>query len=520
MSRRVSPDSGTIRGRLRLVSGAIGALLLVSGSVAWWTSQHLSANIRTTLASVREEADLSARFSAAISQEIEAARNYTVSGDPGAQADFRRLSTEAHTIQRRMNREVGETTREKTLIARIDQALSLAETHYARAHRLLDLGQLEPSRVEMRRADPAIRATLADLGELGALSAVKVAEVSEELQRRTVRQGWQVVLLLLGAILVAVVVSRLVTASIERAVDELVGQAGRLSDGDSTARTTPESHPGEFRTLAEAMNRAAVSLGELQRSEAALRQAEKLAAVGQLVSGVAHEFNNPLASILLESEISLEEAIEPPVRASLRTIRDQALRARRIVRDLLAFVQDRSAAAEPVSPYDMVAHVLRSVEERREQIGAELVNDIPRTLPRLWVDRMGIEQAVTNILLNAMLACGAGGRVELSGQLSDEGCELIIQDDGPGLPPDVLPRIFEPFFSTRAVGEGAGLGLSAALGIIQQHGGTVRAESRGLPGGRGARFVISLPLAPDTAEHAVPRELLASARSRRSGTTG
>jgi signal transduction histidine kinase len=492
---RIFPGGDTIHARLRLVTGTIGAVLVLGGAMGWWSTRRMIETIRVALDAVRNEAALSARFAGSIALEVQAAGRYVETRDPAARADFERLGADAHRIHGRLNRQVGQTTDELALIAQIDQQLSLAETHYARAHRMADLGLTARAEAERRRAEPVVRGTLADVEQLGALTSRKVAGISAQLQRDTVREGWQLIGLLLGAILIAVAVSRLVASSIQHPLRLLVAHANRLSEGDLSARTPAARLPGEFRVLAETMNQATAALGALAATETALHQAEKFAALGQLVSGVARELSTPLAGALAETDNLLEHHPEGPHRRELADIRGLVLRARRILRDLMSFVKDRHAAAEPVLPTVLVDRALRAVEPQMREAGVAVRRSVPERLPLLLVDRLGLEQALGNLLLNAAQAAGDGGTVFVSARVADDWLEIAVEDTGPGIPDEILPRIFEPFFSQRQRGDGIGLGLSAALGVVEQHRGRLRAGNS--PEHGGARFVVSLPCAGD-----------------------
>jgi PAS domain S-box-containing protein len=232
----------------------------------------------------------------------------------------------------------------------------------------------------------------------------------------------------------------------------------------------------------------------LRAAEQALRQSEKLAALGQLVSGVAHELNNPIAAILHFAEDLLDDERTPADREALSVIRDQARRSRSIVRDLLSFVRFREASREHVQLTEALAASVKALQPLVEEVGAELVADLPPSEVHANTDRAGLQQIVTNLVINAAQAAGPGGTVRLRATASAHELEMIVDDTGPGIPPSVIDRIFEPFFTTKPLGEGTGLGLSVTLGIVQQLGGRITVENRPPAEGTGARFRISLPI--------------------------
>jgi two-component system, NtrC family, sensor kinase len=234
------------------------------------------------------------------------------------------------------------------------------------------------------------------------------------------------------------------------------------------------------------------AVDQLKSTQAQLLQAEKLSAIGQLVAGVAHELNNPLTSVigyaqLLEGEMRDRPGapeVRPPdeLAHDLRRIAEESERAARIVRNLLAFARRQTAAREPHDVADLCARVvaLRSYELRLT--GVELSTQFQPGLPRVIADGGQIQQALLNLLLNAEQAMrGRPVRRLTVGARLDEAAsavELYVSDSGHGIDTANLSRIFDPFFTTRDVGEGTGLGLSICYGIIRDHGGHIRVESR------------------------------------------
>jgi PAS domain S-box-containing protein len=248
------------------------------------------------------------------------------------------------------------------------------------------------------------------------------------------------------------------------------------------------------------------NVSPLRAAEQALRQSEKLAALGQLVSGVAHELNNPLAAILHFAEDLLDDERTTADLEALSVIRDQARRSRSIVRDLSSFVRSRDYARERVRLTDALTTSVRALQPVVDELGARLMVELPTSEVVSTTDRAGLQQIVTNLVVNAAQASGHGGAVSLRATISHRELTIVVEDSGPGIPPAAMDRIFEPFFTTKPLGEGTGLGLSVTLGIVQHMGGRITVENRlatdrgGVGVGGGARFTVSLPVDADGAQ--------------------
>ncbi len=226
-----------------------------------------------------------------------------------------------------------------------------------------------------------------------------------------------------------------------------------------------------------------------------LVQTEKMAALGQLVSGIAHELNNPLTSIMGYAQLALGRRKSDAPNNEVAMIFTEAERARRIVKNLLFFARQTQPERTRVDLNEIVERTvaLRGYELKIENIAirCELAPDLPPTL----ADPHQLQQVILNLLVNAeqaILESRGHGRILLRTRKTVESRLLLdVSDDGPGIPPQIASRIFDPFFTTKPPGLGTGLGLSIVYGIVEQHGGSVAFEN--LPGG-GARFTVEIPL--------------------------
>ncbi len=252
---------------------------------------------------------------------------------------------------------------------------------------------------------------------------------------------------------------------------------------------------------------------ERKNLEHELRQAEKMSAVGQLIAGVAHELNNPLAGVLGYAQLLLDFPMGEKVRRGLDSICREADRCRRIVHNLQTFARKHKPEVESV---DINGILLSTLELRSYQLKVddiEVVCDLGN-LPASLADAHQLRQVFLNIVINAHQAMNAfRGRGVLTLRTRRHGSDIVVevQDDGPGIDPSNLGRIFDPFFTTKDVGQGTGLGLSICYGIIREHGGRITAENAA---DGGAIFRVTLPLrAPERAAVDISRGPAASARS-------
>jgi CheY-like chemotaxis protein len=222
-----------------------------------------------------------------------------------------------------------------------------------------------------------------------------------------------------------------------------------------------------------------------------------MAALGQTISGVAHELNNPLATIHSWAErLSDRDTIDPALRRGLDTILSESQRAARIVRNLLTFARKRQTTRAMVDVNQVVRETLalRAYEQHVSNIS--IIDALAAGLPQVFADGHQVQQVLLNLVINAeqaMLSAHGRGTVVVRTwhDPEEQSVVLEINDDGPGIPDELQPKIFDPFFTTKEVGQGTGLGLTVAYAIVQEHGGRIRLESRP---GRGASFFVALPV--------------------------
>lgn len=300
----------------------------------------------------------------------------------------------------------------------------------------------------------------------------------------------------------------LLTFTIVRPIERLKRASDRLEFGNREHRA-PLVGPREIRALAESMNAMAErkeealraleeKLEEVERAQAALVEArdqlirsEKLASLGRLSAGIAHEVGNPLASILGLLELSRDGAADPELidRAMAET-----RRIREILRELLVYARKDEAAIGDAS--EAIARAIELFSLQRESAELRIEREIPETLPPVRIAEARLTQLLLNILINARdaMAGADAANIKLTAAIESGALILFVDDEGHGIDEGDAPQLFEPFFTTKAAGEGTGLGLSIAATILEGVGGSISIENREH---RGARVRIELPIAEE-----------------------
>ncbi|MGQ0665809.1 MAG: PAS domain S-box protein [Nitrospiraceae bacterium] len=231
---------------------------------------------------------------------------------------------------------------------------------------------------------------------------------------------------------------------------------------------------------------------DTKKLEQQIRNSEKLASVGKLAAGVAHEINNPLGGIL-NCLYNLRKGSLSPIRQEeyWASMEHGVRRVQKIVRQLLDFSQQHEPEFSPADINRIVDQVLVLTTHLFAPNHIRLETELGHGLPSIMVDRHMIEQVVMNLILNAVQAMKSGGVLTIRTAVAEGICRVEVRDTGSGIPPSVLPRVFDPFFTTKGEGEGTGLGLSVNLGIVERHGGKILVESEV---GKGTLFTLCLPV--------------------------
>ncbi len=329
--------------------------------------------------------------------------------------------------------------------------------------------------------------------DMADLAADHISVRSVEAAER-VHSAWMV---LLGTVLTAVIVAGIVALHLERRlsrpVQALLDGVARVRQGDQTHRFAIRADR-EFRTLGEAFDDA---YEELRRAQAGMIQAEKMAAVGKLAAGVAHEVGNPLASISSVAQMMRRQGQSAEQAQRIDLIMEHIGRISRIVRELLAFAKPATTPKlEPVQIADLIERATTLLRYDRRARNIEVTCEVAPDLPAVRADADRLLLVFTNVILNAFdaLSTSSNGAAALRIAAEPSGqreLALRFEDNGPGMDAEQLSSAFEPFFTTKEPGAGTGLGLWISYQVIREHGGTIWAESTL---GRGTTVHIRLPV--------------------------
>jgi len=359
--------------------------------------------------------------------------------------------------------------------------------------RLCDLYQEEKSNMDMMR-----------------LKARELQSFTENLSKkertdigRILQTSMQVLLFtLLGVILLGMIINIKLANSIATPIRRLEKITKKVSQGDFSetieVRGSDEiaSLEVSFNQMEDMLQDAMASLEKtvemLQEKQAQLVEAEKLASIGKLAAGIAHEINNPLTSVLTFSSLLLEQCPEDdPRHVRLKMIVKETTRARNIVRQVLNFAKEAPLRKEKTNLNRPIKEIADSLAAQGTFKDIELSLTIAENLPDIYIDPVQIGQVITNILMNAAHAITPPGKINIVTQAIGNFVEIIFTDTGSGIPEENIKKIFDPFFTTKDKTKGTGLGLAVSYGIIKKHGGDIEVRSTV---NKGSTFIVRLPL--------------------------
>ncbi len=302
-----------------------------------------------------------------------------------------------------------------------------------------------------------------------------------------------------------------------RPLGELTKMAHDLGEGRLEERIQFQTRD-EIGELAGTFNQMAASLQsyqdtleqkveertrELKHSQRQLLQATKLASVGELAGGVAHQINNPTGIILMRVDRLAQEVaqhvLSGEAQEDVQVIQRQVEKIHSVVSALVKFSRQMPTELRPTELNSVVRRAVALVEDLARNRGVKVILDL-QELPKVAADSAQLEQVLVNLVNNGLDAMPRGGTLTFTTRQGcragdQQGVALAVADTGTGIPAEHLPRLFDPFFTTTGVGQGTGLGLSISYGIVQEHGGTIEVDSEP---GRGSRFTICLPALPNS----------------------
>jgi signal transduction histidine kinase len=337
-----------------------------------------------------------------------------------------------------------------------------------------------------------------DTGKL--LVGVQIQKTAAYLTARSLLENLMVVSFVL--LIISAILGIFWSTRFTKPIEKLSEAAKVVGTGEFDINVESNNSHDEIGELADSFNKMAYELDTrakaLQDAQSALVQSEKLAAFGQLGAGIAHEVKNPLAGILGFAQLSLRKVDKDnPLHKNLLTIEKETKRCKTIIDNLLKFARQEKVAFELTDINDVVEESIAIMDHQLGIHGVKVEKELAGDLSQIMANGNQIQQILMNFMLNAEQAMnGEPGVITFTTRLLNESSiELRIQDNGPGIPEDIQAKIFDPFFTTKPAGKGTGLGLSVSYGIIKDHKGDIRVESKP---GEGTTFIITLPIAGES----------------------
>jgi signal transduction histidine kinase len=409
--------------------------------------------------------------------------------DPSIVAEF--SSTERLFV---MKKEGTAFVRLRELLQRLDKN-PLAVMYNATAQRLLVLFNEERALVDLMRAKAR---------EVQELTVDFTKREKEEIETMIRRAMIILLLAFLTALFTGLAVSIRFAVTVINPLLRLEETTRRIAEGDFPDKIEEVKGNDELASLQRSFNvmidRLHQSMLHLDRAFQELKDkqkqligAEKLASVGILASGIAHEISNPLTSVLTFATLMLEKTDEnDPNREKLSIMVRETVRAREIVRQLLTFAKETPINLFKMDVNKPIEEAVNTLTEQELFQDIEVSLNLDKDLPHIYIDPDRLTQVMLNMLLNATHAIvNRPGKIEITTRKADDTVEIVISDTGVGIPEEYLSRVFDPFFTTKEQTKGTGLGLAVSYGIIKKHGGTISVSSKV---GEGTTFTVRLPI--------------------------
>lgn len=309
------------------------------------------------------------------------------------------------------------------------------------------------------------------------------------------------ILVSLVIVLIAAIFGVLVSRQITRPLERLSNAVRKIAKGDFDVNIAIKSRD-EIGMLSNSFNEMASELKEressLKAAQDALVQSEKMAAIGTLSAGLAHEVKNPLSAVLGYAQLSKRKLDQPEaLLKNLDIIEHETKRCNEIISNLMQFSRQEKGEFVQITVNEVVSKSMTIVDHQLSLKNVRIESELADDIPQITGNANQLQQVLMNLMINAQHAIGDdGGTITLATFVRDESVTITVSDTGPGVPAEIRAKIFEPFFTTKPAGQGTGLGLSVTYGIIKDHGGEITVE-RADTGG--AKFVIVLPLEAETA---------------------
>ncbi len=394
------------------------------------------------------------------------------------------LLTKYHYIQaKNLISKIIKQVSEKTFIAKINDLLDVLKLYKAK----MKFDQFLGGKFPDTKTEKAIRVTGKKL--------VDTTEVLLREERRTIAATAQNALqwslfFMVAMFLLFLMGAHIITTKVIKPLAMIEKATEKVARGDFSPIPQPKKNESQVDHLIIAFNRMAQ---ELEAREEQIIHSRKIASLGTLVSGIAHELNNPINNIVITADVlnGRKNISEDRRSALINDILQQALRASEIVKNLLEFSRAETSGYKEIDLASALRETLQVAENHIVLSNVRLNLDIDDDLPKIMGNRQGLQQVFLNLITNAVQAMEDGGDLTIRATVEDDDkLRVEVQDTGTGIPEKDLPHIFDPFFTTKEVGKGTGLGLSVSFGIIKKHGGKISVKSKV---GEGTTFTILLP---------------------------